>query len=815
MNLKIMPQPKNAELEPVANLDSGISDIEIQDCFDERVATFAASLKDEKGLKLTARKDASLGRNGEYKIEFADEKITLFAGCDEGAYWGLRTLGIMKRKGQLNVRGFIHDWADLKMRIQHVDLKRLGWNFDYLLGLVEMFADLKINYIILEYEDKFKFDFCDKIPVDSAFTKEQIATLEKKARDNFIKIIPLVQCIGHFEYILRHDKYLELSENPKVRSQACPLHPGTFELFKKMASEIMEMHPYSEYFHVGADEPFLLGTCPKCAAEAEKSGKGKLYGDFLNKILSWVIDEKGKIPLFWADILEHYDDAAEMCRKDSIAVEWNYQPQTSRAKEIKFYQTGTGKMNSEIFESGFTEKQHERYDKYLDFNPETEDFDTLPFFGYLKDLGFEVIGGSNVKFADNVLTHSIKAMETGILGNFATYWASANTVRPPYAIFENRLQGVCMLAASAWNLDYEKANRDNFFDRTAEYLSGDEKYAPVYDVLNETGHVISPNDNNRNGDNYFANLDKALSLDIPENDTRLKTLVNFLKKIKLEKELEAFKLECLNSPLFTEDCYNTIDLSTHCNERFANTEEIPGWTRIYQNDLRFFPKGKQCFNGILFDVKEDGPNASDKSAVLVGCHDTLTFFPEKIEGLKIGTKAHALNFLHGHIEGNALSNGYYGKYVLTYEDGEKEEIPLCYRKEMGEWWRIVEIEEASIAWCGENLKRANVGLHIYSYFPKRPDKEIATLDFICESKTVLALAALTASIPPEDKSESLKVLTQGLRGFKEKLAEIEKESKELLMHYLSRDGMEDVANIAFEFTAKYIARMLKLTGVSG
>jgi hypothetical protein len=385
-------------------------------------------------------------------------------------------------------------------------------------------------------------------------------------------------------------------------------------------------------------------------------------------------------------------------------------------------------------------------------------------------------------------------------------------VRPPYAIFENRLQGVCMLAASAWNLDYETVNRGNFFTRAAEYLSGDEKYAPVYDVLNETGHVVSPNDNNRNGEKYFSNLDKALSLDIPEGDARLKTHLNFLKKIKLEKELELFKLENLNKPLFPEECYKAIDLSSHSNERFANTDEIPGWTRIFQNDLRFLPKGKQCFNGILFDVKEDGPDASDKSAILVGCHDKLTFFPEKVEGLKVESKAYALNFLHGHIEGSSLSNGLYGKYVLTYEDGEKEEIPLRYRKEMGEWWRIVEIEDASIGWCGENLKKANVGLHIYSYFPKHPEKEIATLDFICESKTVLALGALTASVLPESQNESLKALTQGFAAFNQKLIALEEEGRSLLKRCLSPDGADDVANISFGFTRKYISRMLKLTG---
>ncbi len=803
-----LPHPQLLDFNINSRFDQSVSSIEFLFDSADRISSLAKKLLGAGARKLVIGKDANLRKHDEYRIDFLSDKIMVAAGVDSGIFCAITTLKQMQRGKGFPAQGVIHDWADTEMRIQHVDLKRIGWDFDYLLELVEMFADLKINYILMEYEDKFKFDFCNDIPAESAFTKEQIATLEKKAFDNFIEIIPLVQCIGHFEYILKHEKYLDISESPQIRSQACPLNPKAIELFRKMASEVIDAHPSSKFFHVGADEPFLLGTCPKCKAEADRVGKGKLYGDFLNNILSWVIDEKGKTPLFWADILEHYNDAAEICRKDSIAVEWNYQPLSSRSNSVKFYQSSTGRIDKDIYRNELTGEQHCSFDKYLKYDPKNEDFSSLPFGAYLKDLGFEVITASNVKFVDNIKTHSEAVKEDGLLGNLATYWASANTDRPPYAIFETRLQGVCMLAASAWNLEHEKEHRNTFFSRVAEYFECDEKLSPIYDILNNSGHLIVPGDNNRNDLEYFEKVSHVIDNASLAKGRHLTVLEDFIEKIQLEKELDVFKKETLTEALLPETAYKKLDLLPYCNERFANTEEVPGWSRIFQNDLRFFPKGDVCFNGTPFRVIQDAPDGS-KSVIMIGDNDPTPFFPRSVEGIEAGTKAYALNFLHGHIEGKALSDGHYGKYILNYADGEREEVPLLYTKNMGEWWRIVEMEDASIAWAGDNLKKANVGLHLYTYFPRRPESEIASIDFVCESKTALALAAVTAITKVPTASESKVELVENIKVLQSRFLELKKRMETDLKHFLSEDGVDEIIRIAFLFTSKYLLRLLK------
>jgi hypothetical protein len=806
MKLQLAPQPQRVDLKHDDKIPNDIGSVSSFPAnIDERLLNPAKSMETSHGRPISIQLDSALKKNDEHKINLKPDIIEISGGTPEGIYYALQTLKQMRINKALNASGVIHDWADLKMRIQHVDLKRLGWNFDYLLGLFDTFSDLKINYVLMEYEDKFKFDFCDKIPAKSAFSKYQIALLEKKARDNFIEIIPLVQSIGHFEYILKHEKYKSIAENAGIGTQACPLKKGTLELFKKMASEIIEMHPSSEFFHIGADEPFELGTCPECSKTAREKGKGKLYIEYINKVIE-IIKAKGKRPLIWADILERHDDAADLCSKDAIAVYWSYAPLQSREKKIRCYQAKSLRIQAKEFKTELTETQHKRFDKYFDFNPEAEDFYSLPFGPYLRDLGFDVIGSSCVRFADNILTHSESAKENGLLGNLATYWASHDSSQPPIAIFEARLATICMLA-SAWNLEFELKNRSSFFKRASAFLNnGNDCMDAVYELLNDTRNIIIPNENNNKSVDYFKILNVALAIEISPPTPHSRILMDFMKKIKTEKELSNFKEEKLKKTLLPTDCFKTVNLKPYANEIFTHTEERPGWSRIFKNDLRFFPRGKQCFNGIPFDISPDSP--TEKNAVImIGNDRERPFFPSSVKGIKIDSNAYCVNFLHSRIEGP--EHGRFGKYLIRYEDGSEEEVPLVSQKNMCSWCNILEKKEASAAWTGENLVGANVGLHIFSYFPEKSNLKIETIDFVCESETVLALAGLTLINKTNGKCKEPEI-ANSLNGFSGRIKKLKVEMKKDMEFCMSPDAIDEVLEISFGYTENYLERMKKI-----
>ena len=358
--------------------------------------------------------------------------------------------------------------ADIDKRIVMIDLKRISWNFDYLLVLIKRFSKLKVNYVLIEYEDKFPFETVPGIAVESAFSKEQIKELNELAHEYFIEIIPLVQSLGHWEYILSNEKYAGLREDPRFFSQGCPLNFGTFELFNKMASEVITAHPYSTMFHIGADEPFLLGTCDKCKAYANEHGEALLYIDYVSKVLEWVID-KSLTPICWADTVRKYDEGIHKIPDSTILVDWEYFPSRTRSEKITLCREDKVRIAYDDFLE-LTPTTQERFKPYLKPDRESNDFYSFPFLAFLQDAGRKVIGAGNINNVDNILSHAEAAIDHNTPGILATYWGAANSLRVPYTIYEARMPGVIMTAAASWNFAYEKTHRNSFFERCAGYV---------------------------------------------------------------------------------------------------------------------------------------------------------------------------------------------------------------------------------------------------------------------------------------------------------------------------------------------------------
>ena len=810
----LLPQPQVVKLKRTDTPCPGISAVNIADDFQDIIFHKASSLidKNRKGRTLFIRKNVKLTRNDEYHIDFSNDKIILEAKDPRSAFCGICTLADISRKYTLDFDGSVSDWADLEMRILMIDLKRLDWNFNYLLEMVERAALKKINYIMIEYEDKFRYDFCDKIAIKSALTKRQVRTLNEKAAENFIEIIPLVQSLAHYEYLLKYNKYEHLRENSDMTSQACPMHPETLELFKKMASEVIELHP-SKYFHIGGDEPFLLGTCPKCSAEAKRTGPGKLYTSYMNKVIDWIVKEKGRKPLIWADILLHHDDAAETCSKEVIAVDWSYQPKSGRSDIIRFNKAGISRLDYEAYKNKLTAAERGKYDKYLKTDHKKKNFASLPFGPYLKEKGFEVIGGSHIGFTANVLTHTEAAITNSLKGNLATYWASANSMRPPYSIYETRWAGICMLAASGWNAGYESEKKSSFIKRFSILEYGTEKALDAICGLDDVSDMIPPNDNNEKDKKYFSHILKACAnkKEIIKaskgKDTEI--LFSFIEKILLEKELYNFKNKRLKSPLLAKNSFKKIDISASCNMRFSNTEKYPGWSKNENNDLRYFPKGNVCFDGIPYRLIKDKDNGNN-SVIFAGKYFRKEGYPEKVENITIGEKAEAICFLHGAIEG-IHKDGHYGKYIINYEDSCTETINLRYRKNIGEWWNIKDIEDANIACSCKTAfsKTVKVGLFNYVHYCKYPGKKISSVDFICESQSLIALCGLT--IMRRQKNSKARIsLSREIKTLKVKFRKLKLKMIKQLGTYLGTKSIPETVSIAFDYNIKYLDRLKKI-----
>lgn len=180
-----------------------------------------------------------------------------------------------------------------------------------------------INTLVIEYEATFPFDKHATLCNEYAYTEAEVKDLISYCSGLGIDVIPLQNCFGHSEYILRHDRYAHLREDTKEVSQVCPLKiDEAREVFREIFKEVATLHP-SKYFHIGADETYLLGDCKNCSAVAAKEGKSRLFVDYI-KAMSEIVLEMGKTPVIWADIILMYPEALNELPKGLVFVDWNY-----------------------------------------------------------------------------------------------------------------------------------------------------------------------------------------------------------------------------------------------------------------------------------------------------------------------------------------------------------------------------------------------------------------------------------------------------------------------------------------------------------
>ncbi len=287
--------------------------------------TFAENLqvsinKGENTLSLGIK--SSLPQEG-YSLLIGRNSLRIEAGSKRGFFYALQTL-LQLRDGMYLPEVEIEDWPSLSIRGFHISL---GTNHQIkvkeLKYLISLAGKFKLNTFVIEYGDRFPFAKHPVIPSSSAFTPEEIKELIEWGKKHEVDLIPLMQCLGHLSYVLKHKEYANLKEGGEEKAQLCPLNPASFQLFTELAGEMLLLHSESKYFHIGGDETRELGVCPLCKEYAKKKGKGSLYVEYVNKVINWV-KKRGKIPIIWDDMLCHFPASLNLLDKEAIIMYWDY-----------------------------------------------------------------------------------------------------------------------------------------------------------------------------------------------------------------------------------------------------------------------------------------------------------------------------------------------------------------------------------------------------------------------------------------------------------------------------------------------------------
>lgn len=108
-------------------------------------------------------------------------------------------------------------------RIVHIDLKGAPPKPSYFKSFIPMLKKFGATGILIEYEDTFPFEGqLAEARYGFAYTKEDIEMIKSLAKENGLKLIPLVQTYGHLEWLLKLKKFAHLREDSQYPQVITP-----------------------------------------------------------------------------------------------------------------------------------------------------------------------------------------------------------------------------------------------------------------------------------------------------------------------------------------------------------------------------------------------------------------------------------------------------------------------------------------------------------------------------------------------------------------------------------------------------------------
>jgi hypothetical protein len=775
MKIEFIPQPKKVDLQQVTQYSSGIDwtfeSGAFSTGFSKHTAPFMLKTKNIKGqIEL----DSSMSGTDAYKIEFSADNWLLTAKNEKAAFYGLMTAKQLLHQQQMPSAGSIIDYADFEQRIIQIDLKCVGWNVDYWLSLPRYFAEIKINCVLLEIEDKFPFKKHPAI-AQEPFTLAQWHEWVELCKLYYIEIIPLIQCLGHWEYILKLPEYASLRELSDQLSQGCPSNPATFKLFTDMAEEILAIFPDSQLVCVGGDETRLLGRCKQCSEVMEQKDKAYIYATYMRQVFAWV-KKRGYNVAAWGDMfLSHSKVLTDYITDPPILFDWDYEVKNNYSDSVLLRTLGLRPTTFDDWEKMSSDEQ-EHWRPFLQPDEQRRTFCALPGANFLQAQGCEVIAAACVKNPASIKVHAYWSKQRGAKGLLTTYWAASNSLAQPYTLYEMRKPNIAIAAAISWQYDAEISSSEEWLeclDKTLGYKYQTELSSTINHIQPEVKITATPK------------IDNLMIKDC----VALPDLL--YKKFLLEQQFEDFKQSVLNTPLGDDACWQTVDFGKLANDRLHHSESTPGFSRQLGNDLTVFPVGENTTMGVPFKVKP--PTADEESIIIVAGNDNDNF-PAAVKQIPIETEVFSLHLTHLWMDGDQ-GNKNIGYYRLHYADASFVDVPIVINKNCSGWWNVHNTTESVIAWQGENEWCPNVGATLFSFKPK--SGYITHIDIVATTEASIALLAITilpqtATINVSDK------ISDKINELANEFALLKAGLEKVYLNYLSARSSKELVAIGCE-----------------
>ncbi|HUJ44571.1 MAG TPA: family 20 glycosylhydrolase [Opitutaceae bacterium] len=220
--------------------------------------------------------------------------------------------------------------SQLPVRAFQWDLARQVERLDFLVRWLPRYADWGYQELYLHVEDAVEYPSLPGVARSDAYTYAQFTGLVEAATAAGIRVVPIVNLLGHTQYLVKVPGLRDLNElrdpsdHPLEHGQICPLHPRTLEIAERLLRDLAPFCTAGKV-HVGLDESFHLGQCPRCRAEIARLG---LAGHFAAHVrrLHGLTTALGLRLGLWADMLALLPAVIPRLPRDVIVYDWYYYP---------------------------------------------------------------------------------------------------------------------------------------------------------------------------------------------------------------------------------------------------------------------------------------------------------------------------------------------------------------------------------------------------------------------------------------------------------------------------------------------------------
>jgi hexosaminidase len=408
-------------------------------------------------LRLDPQLNVSSGEG--YILEILNHQVSITAKEQAGIFYGIQTLQQLIQDASdqgITIPAIkITDFPNIPYRAIHLDLKHHLDGMHYYYSMMDKLASIKVNAVIVEFEDKLRYTRYPEVGARDAISVEEFAMLSKYAKDRNIEISPLVQGLGHASFILKHESMKDVRDDIKSDWVFDPLNPRTYDVQFSLYDDALAATPYGKYLHVGGDEVGDLGK----SELARKSGKSAfdLQMSWLRKVCDYA-ERHGRKVIFWDD----------MMFKLSGLYKTTWNPEVPEAEVRDLWSKNVSKLDEGI-------GMFPRNCIYMRWNYEHPEIpgNMLALDWYSKH-GLEVMAATSAQMMwammprdhsnfTAISTYAKITAEKKLTGILCTIWDDAS----PH--FETVWRGIYDFALSSWNDTWLKADQAHAIFRHRHY----------------------------------------------------------------------------------------------------------------------------------------------------------------------------------------------------------------------------------------------------------------------------------------------------------------------------------------------------------